>query len=69
MVLKFNTVDLIHDIIYQFVEIRIRPNKNNICFSYVKAIKLAGSAQKKKKNRVDRVSGNTGIHLGLSKKK
>ena len=27
MVLKFNTVDLIHDIIYQFVEIRIRPNK------------------------------------------
>ena len=38
-------------------------------FFFWKAIKIAGSAQKNKqtKNRVGRVSGNTGIFLGLNR--
>ena len=37
-------------------------------FSFKMAIKTAGSAQKKKKTRVGRVSGNTAIFFGLIKR-
>ena len=40
----------------------------NLFIFFWKAIKIAGSAQKKKKNRVGRVRGNTGIFLGLMKR-